>query len=60
MKLVTFNILCPIVFLFTMFLFWNNIEYLRVIGLCWGLGIWFIGNIIPSSRRGDAKQVDSE
>lgn len=50
MKLKTFNILVPIIGIFQIIYFWNNIQYLRIVGICWLIAIMLLANIDPLSK----------
>ncbi len=41
-----YNIAIPILFAFTMFTFWNDVVWLRVTAICYGLGLWLVPNTI--------------
>lgn len=49
MNKIQFNIAVPIMFAFTIFVFWDRIEWLRVTAICYGIGLWTMGNMVRSN-----------
>lgn len=50
MKMKTFNILVPVIIVFTMYIFWNSINWLRFTAIWWALTIIITVNLLTNKK----------